>query len=46
MPSDATTATPPTIDHKQHAAFFRQSGWMMMSSILAGFMSLGDASAE
>lgn len=41
MPSDATTATPPTIDHKQHAAFFRQSGWMMMSSIIAGFMSLG-----
>lgn len=36
-----TTATPPTIDHKQHAAFFRQSGWMMMSSIIAGFMSLG-----
>src|SRR3569833_1164018 len=36
-----TSATPPTIDHKQHAAFFRQSGWMMLSSIIAGFMSLG-----
>jgi O-antigen/teichoic acid export membrane protein len=35
------TATPPTIDHKQHAVFFRQSGWMMMASIIAGFMSLG-----
>src|SRR6185437_2443383 len=40
MASD-TTANPPTIDHKQHAAFFRQSGWMMMASILSGGMSLG-----
>src|ERR1700758_1928945 len=38
MPSNDT---PATIDHKPHAAFFRQSGWMMMSSIFAGFMSLG-----
>ncbi len=41
MPSDATTVAAHTIDHKPHAAFFRQSGWMMMSSIAAGFMSLG-----
>jgi len=41
MSSEATAANPPTIDHKQHAAFFRQSGWMMMASIIAGFMSLG-----
>jgi O-antigen/teichoic acid export membrane protein len=40
MPSE-TNVTPSTIDHKPHAAFFRQSGWMMMSSIFAGFMSLG-----
>src|SRR3954471_20143118 len=40
MSSDTTT-TAHTIDHKQHAAFFRQSGWMMMASIFAGFMSLG-----
>lgn len=40
MASD-TNVTPPTIDHKQHAAFFRQSGWMMMASIFGGFMSLG-----
>jgi O-antigen/teichoic acid export membrane protein len=40
MPSDSNV-TPPTVDHKPHAAFFRQSGWMMMASIFAGFMSLG-----
>src|SRR6266481_949942 len=40
MPTDAKT-TPPTIDHKPHAAFFRQSGWLMMATIFAGFMSLG-----
>src|SRR5437764_5962402 len=33
--------TPPTIDHKPHAAFFRQSGWLMIASIFGGFMSLG-----
>lgn len=31
----------PTIDHKPHAAFFRQSGWLMISSIAGGFMTLG-----
>ena len=31
----------PTIDHKPHAAFFRQSGWLMLANIIAGFMSLG-----
>ncbi len=40
MPSD-TNAALPTIDHKPHAAFFRQSGWMMMASIFGGFMSFG-----
>src|ERR1043166_1893860 len=36
-----TSNTIPTIDHKRHAAFFRQSGWLMMASILGGLMSLG-----
>src|SRR5476649_1775429 len=31
--------TIPTIDHKPHAAFFRQSGWLMMATIIAGIMS-------
>jgi O-antigen/teichoic acid export membrane protein len=31
----------PTVDHKPHAAFFRQSGWLMISTIAAGFMALG-----
>ncbi|HTX21031.1 MAG TPA: hypothetical protein VMD27_04090 [Candidatus Aquilonibacter sp.] len=31
----------PTIDHKPHAAFFRQSGWLMMANIVAGVMALG-----
>jgi O-antigen/teichoic acid export membrane protein len=38
MPSNVT---PPTIDHKPHAAFFRQSGWMMMATIMGGAMSFG-----
>jgi O-antigen/teichoic acid export membrane protein len=29
----------PTIDHKPHAAFFRQSGWLMIATIFAGVMS-------
>jgi O-antigen/teichoic acid export membrane protein len=31
----------PTIDHKPHAAFFRQSGWLMMATIIAGTMAYG-----
>jgi len=31
----------PTVDHKPHAAFFRQSGWLMMSGIIAGILTLG-----
>jgi O-antigen/teichoic acid export membrane protein len=40
MSSDPQTI-PPTVDHKPHAAFFRQSGWMMISSMAAGAMSFG-----
>jgi O-antigen/teichoic acid export membrane protein len=40
MPAE-TTATPKTIDHKQHATFFRQSGWMMIATISAGAFSFG-----
>jgi O-antigen/teichoic acid export membrane protein len=39
--SSETKVGPPTIDHKPHAAFFRQSGWVMVATIAAGFMSLG-----
>ena len=31
----------PTVDHKPHAAFFRQSGWLMIANIVAGVMALG-----
>jgi hypothetical protein len=30
----------PTIDHKPHAAFFRQSGWLMIATIIAGIMAM------
>jgi O-antigen/teichoic acid export membrane protein len=36
-----TTAAPKTVDHKPHAAFFRQSGWMMIATISAGAFSFG-----
>jgi O-antigen/teichoic acid export membrane protein len=29
-----------TIDHKPHAAFFRQSGWLMIANIVGGFATL------
>ena len=31
----------PTVDHKPHATFFRQSGWLMMATVIQGFMSFG-----
>jgi O-antigen/teichoic acid export membrane protein len=31
----------PTIDHKPHAAFFRQSGWLMVANIAGGVLTLG-----
>lgn len=40
MPAD-TNADLKTIDHKQHAAFFRQSGWMMIATVAAGAFSFG-----
>jgi O-antigen/teichoic acid export membrane protein len=38
MPVDTTSNT---VDHKPHAAFFRQSGWMMVTTIAAGAFSFG-----
>ena len=35
------TETIPTVDHKPHAAFFRQSGWLMIAAIGGGLMSYG-----
>ena len=31
----------PTVDHKPHAAFFRQSGWLMIANIGAGGLTWG-----
>jgi hypothetical protein len=32
---------PPTIDHKPHAAFFRQSGWLMIAGVAGGVLTFG-----
>lgn len=39
--SAAKTDPPPTIDHKPHAAFFRQSGWLMVAAVVGGLMTMG-----
>jgi O-antigen/teichoic acid export membrane protein len=39
--AEAKTEPLPTIDHKPHAAFFRQSGWLMISAIAGGAMTWG-----
>jgi len=39
--SEPNTETIPTIDHKPHATFFRQSGWLMISGIVGGAMMFG-----
>ena len=39
--SEATLEAIPTIDHKPHATFFRQSGWLMMATVIQGGMSFG-----
>jgi O-antigen/teichoic acid export membrane protein len=41
MPMPVTTEAIPTVDHKPHAAFFRQTGWLMISNIAGGLMTLG-----
>lgn len=38
--SEKTVETIPTIDHKPHAAFFRQSGWLMTATLTSGLMTL------
>ncbi|HEX7571393.1 MAG TPA: hypothetical protein VF492_12895 [Verrucomicrobiae bacterium] len=40
MSAEKTEAIP-TVDHKPHAAFFRQSGWLMIANIAGGAMTLG-----
>jgi O-antigen/teichoic acid export membrane protein len=35
-----TKEQPPTVDHKPHAAFFRDSGWLMIANIIGGFATL------
>ena len=39
MISGEPTENIPTIDHKPHAAFFRQSGWLMVANIIQGLMA-------
>ncbi len=39
--SDTTTETIKTVDHKPHAAFFRQSGWLMVAAVGGGAMTWG-----
>jgi len=39
--STIKTETIPTIDHKPHAAFFRQSGWLMIATIAGGLLTFG-----
>ena len=39
--AETKTESVPTIDHKPHAAFFRQSGWLMIANIAGGMMTLG-----
>ena len=39
--SEANTETIKTVDHKPHAVFFRQSGWLMVSAIAGGAMTWG-----
>lgn len=36
----AAKEAPTTVDHKPHAAFFRQSGWLMLTNIAGGMMTL------
>ena len=39
--SEANTDTIKTVDHKPHAAFFRQSGWLVISGVVGGVMMYG-----
>ena len=40
MSAEKSSAVP-TIDHKPHAAFFRQSGWLMIANIAGGALTWG-----
>jgi O-antigen/teichoic acid export membrane protein len=39
--SEANIENIKTVDHKPHAAFFRQSGWLMVSAVAGGAMTWG-----
>jgi len=39
--SEANAKNIKTVDHKPHAAFFRQSGWLMIATIAGGAMTFG-----
>lgn len=39
MATEVATSPIPTIDHKPHAVFFRQSAWLMMAGIAGGIMT-------
>ncbi len=39
--AETRTEIAPTIDHKPHATFFRQSGWLMIANIISGILTWG-----
>jgi O-antigen/teichoic acid export membrane protein len=39
--SEANSESIKTVDHKPHAAFFRQSGWLMVAAVGGGAMTWG-----
>ncbi len=39
--SSSKTEAVSTVDHKPHAAFFRQSGWLMIAAIAGGLLTFG-----
>jgi O-antigen/teichoic acid export membrane protein len=39
--SEEKVETIPTVDHKPHATFFRQSGWLMIATVVQGSMAMG-----
>ena len=39
--SESNTKAIKTVDHKPHAAFFRQSGWLMIAAVVGGALTWG-----
>ena len=41
MPAETTQSAPTATEAKHHAAFFRQSGWLMIAGMMMGVLMLG-----